>query len=68
MQSKTRLASIKPCLVSSSLPRSFPLCRKFLKGEIDVLLADPSGVATVMLEVKTASGNPFLALYEDVVR
>lgn len=33
-----------------------------------MLLADPSGVATVMLEVKTASGNPFLALYEDVVR
>lgn len=42
--------------------------QKFLKGEADLLLTDPEGVVQAVLEVKTASGNLFLALSEDVVR
>lgn len=42
--------------------------QKFLKGEADLLLTDPDGVVQAVLEVKTASGNLFLALYEDVIR
>eukprot|EP00195_Chlamydomonas_chlamydogama_P006847 CAMPEP_0202911712 /NCGR_PEP_ID=MMETSP1392-20130828/55710_1 /ASSEMBLY_ACC=CAM_ASM_000868 /TAXON_ID=225041 /ORGANISM="Chlamydomonas chlamydogama, Strain SAG 11-48b" /LENGTH=482 /DNA_ID=CAMNT_0049602329 /DNA_START=288 /DNA_END=1736 /DNA_ORIENTATION=+ len=41
---------------------------KFLKGEADLLLVDPEGVVQAVLEVKTAGGNLFLALYEDVIR
>ena len=42
--------------------------RRHLKGEADLLLVDPNQVVQAVLEVKTASGNPFLALYEDVTR
>ncbi|KAG1670950.1 hypothetical protein FOA52_011385 [Chlamydomonas sp. UWO 241] len=42
--------------------------QKYLKGEADLLLVDPDGVVQALLEVKTASGNLFLALYEDVNR
>ena len=37
-----------------------------LKGEADLLIVDPSGCVQSILEVKTASGNLFLALYEDL--
>ncbi|KXZ49541.1 hypothetical protein GPECTOR_20g395 [Gonium pectorale] len=37
-----------------------------LKGEADVLLVDHEGCVQALLEVKTAKGNPYVALYEDV--
>ncbi|KAG2426724.1 hypothetical protein HYH02_014764 [Chlamydomonas schloesseri] len=40
--------------------------RKHLKGEADLLLVDPDGVVQALVEVKTAKGNPYVALYEDV--
>ncbi|KAG2489138.1 hypothetical protein HYH03_012364 [Edaphochlamys debaryana] len=40
--------------------------RKHLKGEADLLLVDPEGVVQAVVEVKTAKGNPYVALYEDV--
>lgn len=41
---------------------------KMIKGEADVVLADCQGIVQAILEVKTAKGNPYLALYEDVQR
>ncbi|GAX75698.1 hypothetical protein CEUSTIGMA_g3141.t1 [Chlamydomonas eustigma] len=42
--------------------------KKLLKGEADILLVDPLGIVQAVIEVKTASGNIFLALHEDVIR
>ncbi|EFJ44538.1 hypothetical protein VOLCADRAFT_95267 [Volvox carteri f. nagariensis] len=40
--------------------------RKRLKGEADLLLVDPDGVVQAVVEVKTAKGNPYVALYDDI--
>jgi len=41
---------------------------KMLKGEADMLIVDPHGIVQAIVEIKTAKGNPYLALYEDVTR
>ncbi|GIL76679.1 hypothetical protein Vretifemale_6233 [Volvox reticuliferus] len=40
--------------------------RKRLKGEADLLLVDPDGIVQAVVEVKTAKGNPYVALYDDI--
>ncbi|GLI65405.1 hypothetical protein VaNZ11_008962, partial [Volvox africanus] len=40
--------------------------RKRLKGEADLLLVDPDNVVQAVVEVKTAKGNPYVALYDDI--
>ena len=69
--SPLRRPPLCPVLSSDHVPSPLPCpdtTRRHLKGEADLLLVDPNQVVQAVLEVKTASGNPFLALYEDVTR